>query len=291
MSTHLTSTGSSVKSERAAEAVAQHIEALIREGSLRPDERLLPERELAQRLAVSRSTLRDGLRLLESRGLIVADGRGSRVAALGAGAITDPLIALLARHAEGADDHLEFRGILESAAAALAATRATEPDRDRIRACLARMDHAHAAGDPADEARVDAELHLLIHEASHNTTLLQIMQALGGVLRADVSLNRSRLFAIPAIRDLLRDQHQAIGRAILARDSEAARRAAQAHIDYLRQATREIRAAQDRLDLSLRRLNAGGVGAGGVGASGSGAGGLGTGHGDAAPDAGHDPDA
>lgn len=253
-------TNPSVKSERAAEAVAQHLESLILEGSLRPDERLLPERELAERLSVSRSTLRDGMKILEERGLLSnAGGRGNRVAALGRAAITDPLIAMLARHAEAADDYQEFRGIVESAAAAMAAARATEVERARIRDCLDRMDRAHAAADPQEEAETDAELHLLIYEASHNLTLLQIMQAMAGVLRSDVIQNRGRLFAVPAIRDLLRRQHRAIAEAILDRDAQAARQAADDHIRYLRQASREIREAEARLDLSLRRLNGGGA--------------------------------
>lgn len=250
-----------VKSGPAAEAVAQHIEARILEGSLRPDERLLPERELAERLNVSRSTLRDGLKILEERGLLTAsNGRGSRVAQIGNTAITDPLIAMLARHAEGADDYLEFRAIAEAAAAGLAAGRATEIEREELAACLARMDSAHDRNDAAAEAAADAELHLLIYEASHNLTLLQIMQALAGVLRADVSQNRSRLFAIPAIRDLLREQHRAIANAILARDTARAETAARDHISFIRKASREIREAEARLDLSLRRLQGGGVG-------------------------------
>lgn len=253
-------TNTSLKTERAAEAVAQHIEALILEGSLRPDERLLPERELAERLDVSRSTLRDGLKLLEERGLLTSgNGRGSRVARLGTGTISDPLSAILARHAEGADDYLEFRAIAEAAAAGLAATRATDIERERLAACLVRMDLAHEADDPTAEADADAEMHLLIYEASHNLTLLQIMQALAGVLRNDVAQNRNRLFSIPAIRELLREQHRAIAGAIIARDATLAETAARDHIAYLRRAMREIREASDRLDLSLRRLHGGGV--------------------------------
>lgn len=250
-----------VKSGPAAEAVAQHIEARILEGSLRPDERLLPERELAERLNVSRSTLRDGLKILEDRGLLTAsNGRGSRVAQIGTAAITDPLIAMLARHAEGTDDYLEFRAIAEAAAAGLAASRATDIEREQLVACLNRMDHAHEANDPAEEAEVDTQLHLLIYEASHNLTLLQIMQALSGVLHADVTQNRSRLWAIPAIRDLLRQQHRAIADAILARDPARAEATAREHIAYIRKASREIRESEARLDLSLRRLQGGGVG-------------------------------
>src|SRR5690606_14950775 len=132
------------------------------------------------------------------------------------------------------------------AAAAMAAARATKVELERIRDCLDRMDRAHAAADAQEEAEADAELHLLIYEASHNLTLLQIMQAMAGVLRSDVIQNRSRLFAVPAIRELLRRQHRAIAEAILARDAEAAQQAAGEHIRYLRQASREIREAEAR---------------------------------------------
>ncbi|AUH66666.1 FadR/GntR family transcriptional regulator [Paracoccus zhejiangensis] len=252
-------TQSAVKSERAAEAVAQHIEALILEGALKPDARLLPERELAERLEVSRSTLRDGLKILEARGLLVSGGRGAQVAALGAEAITDPLIALLARHSEGADDYLEFRGIIEGAAAGLAAERATPVERERLRDLMERMARAHEAEDPTAEGEADAELHLMIYEASHNLTLLQIMQALAGVVRADVLQNRQRLFAIPAMRDVLYAQHCKIGDAVLAGDAAAASAAALEHLDYLRAARQELSAADARLDLSMRRLNGGGL--------------------------------
>ena len=251
----------SVKPERAAEAVARHIERLILEGSLRPDEPLLPERELAARLDVSRPTLRDGLKILEGKGLLAgAPGRGVRVAPLGA-RLADPLIALLAEHAELADDYLEFRDIVESSAARLAADRATEIDLVRLGACLARIERAHAADDPMEEADADAALHLAIYEASHNVVLLQIMRALSSDLRREVMQNRARMFTIPSVRELLCDQHRAIAAAILARDPEAAAQAAHEHLAYLRRATRGIREAEAKLELSRRRQRGGGLSA------------------------------
>ena len=250
-----------VKPERAAETVARHIETLILEGSLAPDAALLPERDLAQRLNVSRPTLRDGLKLLEERGLLTAEkGRGMRVAPLGKQAIGDPLIALLSERPEVADDYLEFRDIVECQAAAMAARRASPIDLDRIRACLDQIETAHISAAPKDEAAADADLHLAIYEASHNLVVLQIMRTLAGSLRNDVAKNRGNMFTIPAIRELLRDQHLAIGQAILARDPQAAEDAAHAHLDYIRQAARELREAERQLDLSLRRLNGGGIG-------------------------------
>ncbi|KGJ03230.1 transcriptional regulator, GntR family [Paracoccus halophilus] len=253
-------TETSAKPGRAAETVARHIEKLILEGALRPEEYLLAERELASRLNVSRPTLRDALKLLEERGLILAErGRGTRVAALGAAAISDPLIALLAQSPEVDDDYLEFRDVVESQAAALAATRANEIDRRMIAGCLAAIEAAHAKADAAEEAEADAALHLAIYEASHNLVLLQIMRALSGILRSDVIQNRGRMFTIPAIRELLRDQHRAIAEAILARDPQAARDAAHEHLSYIRRASREIRESEAKLGQSLRRVSGGGL--------------------------------
>lgn len=251
-----------IKSEKAAEAVARHIEALILEGTLRPDEGLLPERDLAERLEVSRPTLRDGLKMLQDKGLLVSGaGRGLRVARLGAVAISDPLLALLADRAELADDYLEFRDIVESQAAALAALRANEVDLRRIGDCLSRIEAAHAAGDPAIEAEADAELHLLIYEASHNLVLLQIMRALEGNLRNDVIQNRGRMFTFSVTRDELRDQHRAIAQAIMARDADAARAAAHRHLTYIRNTLQALRAAEAKLDVSRRRDEGGGLAA------------------------------
>lgn len=248
----------SLKSERAAETVARHVEGLILEGSLRPGEVLLAERELALRLGVSRPTLRDGLKLLEARGLLVPSGaRGLAVARLGSSLIADPLISLLSSRDEVADDYLEFRSIIEASAASLAAARANAVDRKVIADCLAAIDRAHDSRDPVQEAGADADLHMAIYEASHNIVLLQIMRSLSGKLRSDVTENRAKLFTMPPARDILRQQHFAIADAILARDAQAASAAAADHITWLRHATHKIRESEAQLDLSLRRLEGG----------------------------------
>lgn len=250
------------KPARAADTVIRHIETLICEGSLRPGEPLLPERELAVRLNVSRPTLRDALKSLEERGFLTSKGgRGVKVAQIGAQSITDPLITLLSERGEIADDYLEFRDVVESSAAAMAAQRANAPEIQRIRDCVARLRAAHAANIPADEADADAELHIAIYEASHNLVLLQIMRALSANLRTDVLHNRQRMFAIPDVRDLLLDQHLAIAEAIIDRRAEDARAAAHEHLSYMRRAIRDIREAEAKLDISLRRQGGGGLSA------------------------------
>lgn len=253
----------SIRPARTAEAVARHIETLILEGSLRPDQGLLPERELAVRLNVSRPTLRDGLKLLRDRGLLTGDrGRGLRVTVLGQPAITDPLLKLLSERPDIEDDYLEFRDAVESRAAFLAASRATGLDRDRIAAALDRIETAHAAAVPEAEADADAALHLTIYEASHNLVMLQIMRALSDNLRSNVAVNRGRMFTLPRTRERLRDQHRAIAGAILAGDGQAARAAAHAHLAYIRQTARDVAQAEANLETALRRQSGGGLGQG-----------------------------
>lgn len=247
------------KGARAAASTALHIEDLILEGALRPGDPLLAEREMALRLNVSRPTLREGLRMLEDRGLIVTGPGGSRQVARLAGSITDPLIDLMASRGEIVGDYLELRGALEAMAAGLAATRATDLDRKIIADCFQRIERAHEGGDADAEAEADADLHVALYEASHNVVLLQIMRALSGMLRKGVFHNRAALYGRPEIREVLLAQHRAIHDAVMARDPAAASRAAEDHMGYTRRALREIAAAEARLETSLRRIEGGSI--------------------------------
>ncbi len=241
----------------AAEATARRIEGLILEGSLLPGEPLLPEREMAVRLEVSRPTLRQGIKMLEDKGLLRAEAGGSRVVAPLATSVTDPLIELMSTRVEVVDDYLELRATLEGMAARLAATRANDVDRATLSGVMARIDLAHADADPQVEADADVDLHVAIYEASHNIVLLQIMRALSGMLRRGVFHNREKLYARPEVREVLLGQHRAIFDAIMARDAAAAGKAAEDHMTYTQRVLGEIAAAEARLEISLRRIDGG----------------------------------
>jgi GntR family transcriptional repressor for pyruvate dehydrogenase complex len=238
-----------------ADAIAEHLEKLILEGSLRPGERLLAERELALRFDVSRPSLREALERLEKRGMLTSGKGGATYVAplLGKG-FTEPLYAALAARPETTFDYLEFRRLVEGSAAYFAALRCTDVDRDLIREVFQTMETAHQKDDATDEAEADADFHLSIYEASHNLVMLHIMRALSDMLRHDVFYNRNKLYQRPGVRELLLDQHRAVYEAVIAGDAEAARAAAEAHIDFTRDALLEIGKAEARLEVSLRRI-------------------------------------
>lgn len=243
-----------IEMPKVADTVADHIERLILEGVLRPGEKLASERELAEKLDVSRPTLRDALAKLADRGLLRTTRGGTSVAPF-LTPLVAPLASLLADKARVTDDYFEFRRCLEGEASRLAALRATDVDREAIRQCIARMKAAHELDDPTEEATADVELHLLVYEASHNVVLLHVMRALAELLRENIFYSRQQLYVRPGVREKLLQQHLAIAEAVLSGDPMKARDAGAAHISYTFETVSEIRRDKERVESSLQRIN------------------------------------
>src|SRR5437773_7539423 len=117
-----------VKSIRIYEDIVRQVKALIADGRLNSGDRLPPERELAERFRVSRTSVREALRSLQSRGLIeIRAGEGAFVRDISVDTLIEPLALVILPHREAVGELFEARRLLEPAIAALAARRAT-PD-------------------------------------------------------------------------------------------------------------------------------------------------------------------
>ncbi|EKM99011.1 MULTISPECIES: FCD domain-containing protein [Acidocella] len=243
-----------VKPVPLADIIAERIQTMILEGALRPGEKLLGERELAERLGVSRPSLHQALAQLEERGLLVSGKSGTSVARF-LDRLADPLAELFVTEPRATADYIEFRRTVEVAAAGYAAIRATQPEREAIADCLRRIQAAHDAGESALEADVDAELHGLIYEASHNLMVLHIMRVLGDLLRKNVFYNRETLYLRAGLRDLLLAQHLRIGEAVLSGDANEAGEAMRAHMDFTGSTLEDIQREEARLATAMRRID------------------------------------
>jgi GntR family transcriptional repressor for pyruvate dehydrogenase complex len=245
----------SLRPAKLADAVADHIQELILEGTLPAGERLLPERELSTKLDVSRPSLRDALDKLVERGLLRTDANGACYVSEEIGkSIRDPLV-LLFDEPRGRFDCMEFRSIVEAAAAASAAERSSEIDRAAISECFERMVAAHKSGDVDAIATADGDFHFAVYDASHNVMLLHVMRSLETILRSNVYLNRRNVFEHRRDRDEHLAEHRAIFDAIMARDPTAAEAAARAHMVSTMQTQREIHEEEQRLEAAIRRLS------------------------------------
>jgi GntR family transcriptional repressor for pyruvate dehydrogenase complex len=243
-----------IKPVRLADSIAEHIQAMILEGVVRPGEKLIAERELAARLGVSRPSLRDALALLQAKGLLVTSKSGTIVAQFLA-TLVDPLAELFRDSERVSADYFEFRRVVEAHAAGAAAIRATQTDRRLIRDCLADMRRAHELSDPTQEAESDVRLHVAVYEAAHNVVVLHVMRGLADMLRQGVFFNRENLYRRAGVRDALLDQHMRIGAAVLAGDSVKAEAAAAQHIAFISTTNDEIRRDELRQAASMRRIS------------------------------------
>ncbi|RAP40870.1 GntR family transcriptional regulator [Rhodovulum viride] len=241
--------------EKLSEAVVRQIELLILRGVLRPGERLPAERDLSDRLGVSRPSLREAIEALEARGLLVRKaGAGIFVAEVLGAAFSDALVRLFASHDEALFDYIAFRRDLEGLAADRAARTASDTDLKVVDTLFARMEAAHAKRNPADEARLDAEFHLSIIEASHNVVMTHMMRAMFDLLREGVFYNRQIMFRQRTTRTSLLDQHRAINTALQARDGVAARAAVERHLDFVAEALRADQAVARNEEVARQRL-------------------------------------
>ncbi len=159
-------------------------------------------------------------------------------------AFSPALIALFRAHDEAVFDYIAFRRDLEALAAERAAALGSDTDLKVVDTIFAKMEAAHSKRSPADEARLDAEFHMAIIEASHNVVMLHTMRAMFDLLREGVFYNRQVMFKQRTTRLALLDQHRAINAAVQRRDPGAARTAVQAHLDYVESALR----AQQKAD-------------------------------------------
>ena len=244
-----------VTPEKLSNSVVRQIEQLILRGILRPGERLPSERDLADKLGVSRPSLRDAIADLADRGLLVSRaGSGIFVAEVLGSAFSPALTQLFSTHDEAVFDYLSFRRDMEGLAAERAATFGSETDLKLIDTICGKMELAHQKRDPSDEAQLDAEFHMAIIEASHNVIMLHMLRSMFELLRQGVFYNRQVMFRNRMTRDQLLDQHRAINAAIQARDPEAARRAVAAHLAYVEQALHDQMRADKNELIARQRL-------------------------------------
>jgi len=245
-----------IQPEKISQTVVRQIEQLILRGILKPGERLPSERELSERLGVSRPSLREALAELQDSGLLSSRaGSGVFVGDVLGSAFSDTLVRLFSNHDEAVFDYIAFRRDMEGLAAERAATKGTNTDLKVIDTIFKKMEAAHAKRDPTEEAGLDADFHLSIIEASHNVIMLHMMRSMYQLLREGVFYNRQIMFKQRTTRDTLLDQHRAINVALQARDASAARAAVEAHLGFVESALFDQEKAERHESIAVKRLD------------------------------------
>jgi DNA-binding GntR family transcriptional regulator len=193
--------------------VVARLRDLIVEGELAPGERV-PERELCERFGISRTPLREALKVLAADGLVeLQHHRGATVSQLNVAAI---------------DDMFQVMEALESLAGELAGARASDAQIAAIRALHERMREHHARQELSDYFRLNQRIHESIVESAGNPTLSNLYRGLS------VRIRRARYMAnlSPARWDQAVAEHETILQALTARDGVRLGRLLREHLQH-----------------------------------------------------------
>jgi len=222
-----------IKTERLSDRVSEVISNMILEGEFKPGDRFLSESVLTQRLGVSRSSVREALRSLETTGWIsVKQGKGIFIAST-SDRSDEGFQGWLESNKESVLEHFEIRLILDPKAAAYAARKADAADIRELKDICEEFKATAAAGDAEALIRVDERFHYTLARCTRNKTLYVLMRTMAKSL----SVGWRSSLHVPGRGEKSIEEHYAIVRAIEARDPGAAEKAMTKHLE---KAMREI---------------------------------------------------
>jgi GntR family transcriptional regulator, transcriptional repressor for pyruvate dehydrogenase complex len=214
-----------IRRNKVYEEVARQLERIILK-KLHPGDKLPSERELAESLGVSRSSIRDAIRSLELMGLVEPrQGAGTVVREISADVLMNPLTNVLRHKLELVGEFLDFRKMLEPPLAARAANHASDDELQEMEEILRRQETKLRGGDLAIEE--DSEFHYSIAMASGNSVVLKVLDVIMDLLRD----TRERSLQLEGRPQKSLAGHRRILTAIKRRDAEAARAAMMRHIE------------------------------------------------------------
>jgi GntR family transcriptional repressor for pyruvate dehydrogenase complex len=228
---------------RLVDRVVSEIQKQIIDGKLTPGMMLPPERELTEQLGVSRTALREAIRMLVSKGLLeTRPGIGTIVKKIGGDQIAEPLSMILEQTGGINLDHIsQVRYILEVEIAGVAAREATADDLERIEAILQSL--SLEKDDHEKFNRLDAEFHSALAKASHNPLLAVLLDSIRGLMDSV----RQMIQNYPNLPDVVIPDHRNIFECIKSQDPEGAREAMHEHLEHARRIQEEYLVHQDAL--------------------------------------------
>ncbi len=212
---------------RASELVAERLRSLIVMGKVATGDSLPSEKELVNQLGVSRATLREALRMLETEGLIATrPGPKGGIVVLrpDAANLTRSLALLLQLEETPFEIIFEARRLLEPLCASLAAERATPPEIEQLRQQIEIM--RQSVGNVSSYVAAQLSFHLTVINAAHNDVLRLYTISVGEVISnqtASVGLTETeQLIGLKAVEGILR--------AILGKNGKLAARRTESHL-------------------------------------------------------------
>jgi GntR family transcriptional repressor for pyruvate dehydrogenase complex len=226
-----------IKHTKVSDEIVNQIKSQISEGILKPGDRLAPERELVKEFGVSRPSLREALNTLVAMGFLETKGKRTLIKSVASESVQNPLSLLIKTDTQKIFDLIEVRKAMEASGAYLAAQRATEEDIKQLERIIGEMKKAFEGGRSWEKQ--DADFHLGIAQATHNTIQTHMMSTIYDLLRESVG----KVFKDRSKVKKLLDHHYRIFSAIKSHSPDKARERTLEHLNYV---DSEVKASADK---------------------------------------------
>lgn len=217
---------SPIKKTRVYEEIVTKIKEMIEKGKLTSGDQLPVERELAEIFRVSRSSVREALRSLESQGFLESrQGDGTYIASNPVESLVRPLATVIFSEKDEQMELLEMRRLIEPQIAYFAAERATEKEIDMMEKTLELQEREVAKGEFGMD--VDKKFHYIMAKATKNKIILRVMDNIMDLL----SETRDRYLQVEGRPLKSVGRHRKILGAIKARDRSRAQALMLEHLE------------------------------------------------------------
>ena len=205
--------------------IAGQIRDLIRDGVLKPGDRLPSERELAERFQVGRGSLREAMRSLELQGMVVSrPGSGTYVSSESLEPLASIIVSTLTEANRDLEDIFEVRHLLEPHIASLAAERSTAEDWERMRAAIEGQESQITSGGTGVDG--DTAFHFALAQGTQNPVLVKVISTMSDIL----AQSRDHAMQSPGRPQRSLASHLQILQMVSTGNSEGARMAMEHHI-------------------------------------------------------------
>ncbi len=220
-----------IKNTTISQKVIEQIRTMLYEDQLGKGDKLPSERQMAESLEISRSSVREALKELEIMGLIVAKpGEGNFIKENFDDILFHPFSTIFLIKESNPYEILELRKVIEKGSCAMAAEKITDEELENIRKIL---DEAKKYTDEKKLSELDVSFHYEIAKASKNFLLQSILNTISSIIETFITDVRKNILVEPIHKKNIENQHYKIYQALKLRDSVLSEKAMEAHLDYV----------------------------------------------------------
>ena len=220
-----------IKTPKVYDQVIEQIKLKIKSGELKKGDKLPSEREMAESLCVSRTSIREAIKALEVIGLVESrQGAGNYIKTNFDNSLFEPLSVMFMLQESSLKEMYDLRKTLELECGRLASKNITDNELDHLNAILDRM---YEAGTEEESLELDIKFHYVIAKAARNVLLINILEVISQLMDEFIKSSRMQILHTGNSREILLSIHENLVRALKFRNEKEVFNAMLEHFDLI----------------------------------------------------------